>query len=567
MGHSYRRRRAILPLLLPLIIAWSGLCIVQAASRTGDDNVCQAGDESCASQHQQQQPVGSLRPSHLPQPVVFTDFASNSTVTLPDTGMELEVAIGKVTQINQFSSSTLTTEATEFSVIPQALSRASVDQVLDILNDYQDYDEDPDTVDGMPTYEIFVDSPEVNEKKITNKVRDSDPKFLPDRVKMRDHLQSILQPYLKTVLTPYIQQQYPEVCTQKGADRVCTPCYSLIRRYRHGDRVSHATHHDGQAIVTVVVSLSDYDVDYRGGLYASTGFGQQEYLALNKGDAVVHRSTLLHGVKVYDTLHQPEKTHRWSWIMWYRDSTSCQDHSYEWFAECAHAGNSACQQLHSTKVTQIPGISKEEASKQVLEWNMKAAKGGAGMSAIKIARAYLHQLPSQLPLSIELAAEYFQMAIASHNPDGHYGMAQLLLQQVSYEQQTQQLKVAMDNTEIIQAVQHLEAAAKLGHAYSQFNLGMVHTYGYATGQIDGAVAAEWFAASGLPEGYYIAAQQARAIGNRTRYNECGEMAAKLGFTAPWRKQAREATGSGGAGGVSLNLPWPAAMDGRRPPQV
>ena len=40
--------------------------------------------------------------------------------------------------------------------------------------------------------------------------------------------------------------------------RECTPCYSLVRRYRKGERRSHAMHYDGHAAVTVVVSLSDY---------------------------------------------------------------------------------------------------------------------------------------------------------------------------------------------------------------------------------------------------------------------------------------------------------------------
>ena len=131
----------------------------------------------------------------------------------------------------------------------------------------------------------------------------------------------------------------------------------------------------------------------------------------------------------------------------------------------------------------------------------------------------------------------------------------------------------MDTTQVyqdprvVEAVQHLEAAAWLGHAYAQFNLGMVHTYGYATGVVNGTLAGDWFEASGLPEGYYLAAQQAKAVGNRARYQWCGQRAQALGFAAPWRTRAREATGSGGAAGVSLNLPWPPARDGRQPPQL
>ena len=549
--------------------------------------------------------VGSLRPSDLPGPVVFTDFVRNTTVTLDSNGKTIQVAEGKVNQINQIqdagssrdeTTSATTTYSTEFSILPQIVNRSSVRDVLELLEDYQYLDEDPDTVDGMPTYEIFVDSPDLYSKHSTTKVRDQDPTFVPDRQALRDKLQSILQPYLQEIITPFVRQRYPKVC-HATTHRYCTPCYSLIRRYRHGDRVSHATHHDGHALVTVVVSLSDYDRDYRGGLYVSTGFGQREFLALYQGDAVVHRSTLLHGVQVYDVLDDAknnisesirnhgaditttrtaaERTHRWSWILWFRDSTECQDYSYEWFADCAQNGDALCQQLHSTKVTSVPGISQQDASRQVLDLNKKAAQGGAGMSAVKVARAYLKQLPSQLPFSAEDAARYYTMAIRSHNPDGHYGMAELLLQVVTMEllHQQEQSSSPLDTSKIykdarvVQAVEHLESAALLDHTFSKFNLGMVHTYGYATGVVNGTLAGEWFEASGLPEGYYLAAQQAKAIQNQERYQRCSQRAQKLGFTASWRKQARQATGSGGAAGVSLNLPWPPAMDGRKPPEL
>ena len=588
----------------------------QTCRDDGPQQIFPPSDREASTTNTQRRPVvGSLRPWHLPGPVVFTNFTRHSTVVLvSEKERTLEVAEGSVTQINhslqqQDEPSTNEEEdadpptappestnaySTEFSVLRQALPRSSVAAVLQLLEqqDYPYLDEDPDTVDGMPTYELFVDAPDLYDHQTkttttTTKVPDTDPHFVPDRTRhLRDQLQRLLQPYLTTVMTPYVQHRYPHQCRSKDPSRHCTPCYSMVRRYRHGDRVSHATHHDGHALVTVVVSLSDYDVEYRGGLYVSTGFGQRrEYVALDRGDAVVHQSTLLHGVHVYDIPDTPERTQRWSWIVWYRDSTTCHDHSYEWFAACAADGHPLCQQLHATKVGHIPGMSPQDIAGHVVDLNLQAARGGAGMAAVKIARAYLHHLPSPLPFSVDEAARYYRRAVASHHPDGHYGLAQLLLQMVTFEllQQPQQQPpsssslssrgTTMDTTQIyqdprvVEAVQHLEAAAWLGHAYAQFNLGMVHTYGYATGVVNGTLAGDWFEASGLPEGYYLAAQQAKAVGNRARYQWCGQRAQALGFAAPWRTRAREATGSGGAAGVSLNLPWPPARDGRQPPQL
>jgi len=428
---------------------------------------------------------------------------------------------------------------------------------------------------------MFVDSPELGSERdrMSPKVLDSDPEALKTRKPLRRALLEITRPILEEKITPFVHLQYPEVCT-RGSGRNCTPCYSLIRRYRHDERQSHATHYDGHALVTVMVSLSDYDREYRGGLYLSTGYGQREFLGLSRGDAAVHQSTLLHGVQVYPLEDRPEETVRWSWILWYRDSETCQeDHSHEWFAGCAREGNPLCQSLHATKVGNVPGITPDQAQHQIAELNLKAALGGVGTSAIKVARAYLKMLPSHLPYSEEEARKYYQIAIDSNSPDGHYGMAHMLLVELRARDQgggrttTEQDGVDRkrwrdDRLRLV--VDHLEKAALMGHhAYSMFNLGMVHTYGYGIpdDRIDAELAAEWFVASGLPEGYMVAAHQAASVGDARRQQEYAELAMKLGFAAPWRRQARDATGSGGAGGVDLNLPWPRAADGRTPPIV
>ena len=183
----------------------------------------------------------------------------------------------------------------------------------------------------MTSHEIFVSSPELYGDRQTTKYRDVDERFVPGRKELRAALLDIMQPYIDEVLTPALRALYPETCDRPklGADRACTPCYSLVRRYERGKRQSHAAHYDGHAIATAVVSLSDYGVDYKGGLYVSTSHGQREYAALGRGDAVLHRSSLLHGVQVHDVEGREEETERWSWIVWFRDSATCQDFGHE----------------------------------------------------------------------------------------------------------------------------------------------------------------------------------------------------------------------------------------------
>ena len=98
-----------------------------------------------------------------------------------------------------------------------------------------------------------------------------------------------------------------------------------------------------------------------------------------------------------------------------------------------------------------------------------------------------------------------------------------------------------------------------------FNLGMVHTFGYGVDQIDAELAAEWFVASGLPEGYFVAYFQAASVGDAERMALYQTRGQRLGMDQPWRKVARQHTGSGGAAGVDINLPWPPSNDGRQPP--
>lgn len=301
-------------------------------------------------------------------------------------------------------------------------------------------------------------------------------------------------------------------------------------------------------MITVVVSLSNYGTDYVGGLYVSTGYGQRQYLALSAGDAVAHQSTLLHGVQVFDLAENPEKTERWSWILWYRDSVQCTDYSHEWFQECADAGDAVCQELHATKVGNVPGLTDQERATQVLELNRAAAEHGNGNAAVKIARAFLKRLPSSLPYNITEAARYYRMAIASHHPDGHYGIANLLVESVSKAEAARKLESVKGRTwkqyKLSQAIRHLEEAAILGHGFAMFNLGIAHVYGYGLNdnKIDTNLAALWLVRSGLPEGYYVAAHQAASVGDsvlQARYNDRAKV---LGYYQPWRKEARKVDG-------------------------
>ena len=245
----------------------------------------------------------------------------------------------------------------------------------------------------------------------------------------------------------------------------------------------------------------------------------------------------------------------------------------EWFKNCADpagANNPTCQLLHATKVGLTPGISNEEVAKQTVHWNRIAAEGGQGLAAVKVARAYLKTLSSHLPNDEKEAQRLFQQAADdTDEPEAHFGLAQLLTMQVARGDFGPILPSVYTYPEAAQdtmdrAIGHFEAAAAGNHPFAAFNLGIAHLYGYLRIGKNPELAGAWFEASGLPEGLYLRAVQLRSAG-KTKEADQAEAAAKArGFGAPWRRKAREVTGSGGAGGVDLNCIWPPTRDGSVP---
>ena len=406
-------------------------------------------------------------------------------------------------------------------------------------------DEDPDTVDGMSTQEIFVDNLEL--RKGNPAKGQFSARMMKSRVKLREKLRRITEPILEERITPYVRMHYKDICDQKDGRR-CTPCYSLIRRYRQGQRRSHGSHRDGHAIVTVVVSLTDYGVDYRGGLYVASANSDRRFIALRRGDGVVHRSDLLHGVKVFPVGkkdYEDGHMERWSWILWFVDSETCEgEYGYEWYRDCAMEGNPTCEFLYANKIGQDPSIEKSEVGKHVIEWNTRASDHGHAQASVKMARAFLKTLPSVLPKDVNMAAKLFKRAIQqADEPDAHYGLARMYLTGEGVQRN------------VTMTVYHLEQSAKGGHVMAMFNLGIAHLYGYSVTK-DSFLAGSWFKRSGLPEGLYAKSVECRSRGSETEADAYEEQARNLGYGLPWRKQSRKHTGSGGAGGVDLNLPWP-----------
>ena len=169
----------------------------------------------------------------------------------------------------------------KFSKLVNLVSREDVERILNIVNKIN-FNTNPDSVDGMSTYEIYLQGYNNNNKiNINNNVNFKN---------QQKQLKNIIDPIMNNRIIPYIRKKYPN----NDVNRQCTPCYSLIRRYKNGERKIHATHRDGHAFATMVICLSDIEKEFRGGIYIATSEKQKQIVPLSRGDAVVHKFDLLH---------------------------------------------------------------------------------------------------------------------------------------------------------------------------------------------------------------------------------------------------------------------------------
>ncbi|OEU17951.1 hypothetical protein FRACYDRAFT_238382 [Fragilariopsis cylindrus CCMP1102] len=584
-----------------------------SASSTKDHDATALTDSDSYKSSFSMNEILQLKPSDLPPPFLFNDFGSPTSISIDvENENENEIKQSKEEEKKEETTTTTTTTGitkiikilpgsimqqniaaskelfeSKLYVLPDFMPRDTVKEILTLLrghenmtiaNGYQSIalNEDPDPVDAMTSQRIFLDDDSNNRSPKQSTI---------EQIQLRQKLKLLMDPY-KDIMTLFLRKWYSDKCGKDN--RKCTPCYTFLRRYRGGERRGNVPHHDSMSYISVVISLSDYDTEYQGGLYVSSKNSERNYIKLNRGDAVVHQWDLHHGVHVLDENIHGDTSERWSWIFWTRDSDTCDDHSKEWYKDCADDGNPSCMYLRATN---------EGTDEGRIKWNEKASNAGDALASVKLGYAYLKLLPSDIvSYDVKKAESLFLKAIRSSNePDGHYALASLYLKQVTHQIQNSismikeqnngddrqikmkimdVLKKGLISPKLINAIGHLEEAAKCGHMFAQFNLGIVHLYGYGrsyrsgdgngNGNTDPNMAGMWFEASGLPEGYIVKSMHSNSIGKKEEAESFQQKAYTLGYGSPWRQMARERAGSGGSSGAKLNLQWPPIPSGQIP---
>lgn len=259
-------------------------------------------------------------------------------------GMVMQEAIGNLTW--HFPNFTKTV------VVRQLVGFLHPDEVLGIFRALPPtFSTDADTVDLMPSFEYYVEVKGGGNPPVPAQLREIYKRVTEER------------------LLPYIRVRYG--CPQ------CRVCTSLVRRYRSGERTQHPPHYDSHAFITVVVSLTERNAHFRGGMYVRTNPGTEKFIPGSLGEAIMHQHDLEHGVWVQQGI-------RYSWIFWVQDSSKCSGAHEGWHKTSAQLGDPIAQYNLHAVLDKLPGRKKAG-----LAWLRKAAQHGYANAQHKFGYAYI----------------------------------------------------------------------------------------------------------------------------------------------------------------------------------
>lgn len=556
-GHVLSQRVVMRASLFAVLAASLG-CL-QAADRVlGADSTASA---SISTTGKVLQPSKRLPMPRPPPPLQMFDFDSvNETISLADQSWSSTVARGHLVWPHVRGSET---PPATFTVLAPLVSQDEVAALLAIVrNTSIEFDEDSDSVDRMSTHEFYLESSGgIDALASVHGKPDKDAAIFEARRPIRERLAALTRPIIQQRVVPFVNEHVP-ACggamsafqrqVQGGAPPAvgsaaignarggvgCTVCQSLVRRWRDGERLTHGTHFDVQALVTVVVSLSAHDVDYSGGLFLTTGAASAGgsgpvFLPLQPGEAVVHQSDLLHGVRVVPPRGNPGKApERWSWIMWLKDGADCGRAAVaEWALEGAQRGNAVAQFLQAKR-------SPSAAERQ--HYLRLSAAGGLTLAANELAMELLGGdvragagSPARNASAVREAEALMRLAANRGEPDAIYNLGSR----------------AAARGNVSRALSLFLKAANLGSADAAFNVAVSAYSGKGGVEQDLDVAAAWFEVAGTAQSWYLNSRIA-AVGtpttaaNATAARLTLERAAKGGYVDACLQLAQESLQGG-----------------------
>lgn len=193
---------------------------------------------------------------------------------------------------------------------------------------------------------------------------------------MCDELHALLAPALHNRILPYVRERL-------GESRVVV-ADALMRAYRQEDRrQALAPHFDLSSYATVIIPLNPGE--YSGGLYVQSGAAASSRVlvdpSFDKGDALMHRFDVMHGVDVF-------AGSRYSLVLWLSDCReSVHARTAPWLRESAVTGNPYAQFLYGECCRSgTYGVVRDEAA--ALAYQQDAASRGHALSQYQLGMLY-----------------------------------------------------------------------------------------------------------------------------------------------------------------------------------
>lgn len=200
-------------------------------------------------------------------------------------------------------------------------------------------------------------------------------------------------------ILPYVQSRY-------GDSRVVV-ADALMRAYRQVDRrQALAPHFDTSSFATVIIPLNPGE--YEGGLYVQEGASLTSRRMIDpsfeKGDVLVHRFDVMHGVEV-------TQGDRYSLVLWLSDCQESVDAAATpWLEGAAESGNTYAQFLYSEACQEGRYcVSQDEA--RAVDYASRAARQGHALSQHRL--GYRFKAGRGVPQSDERCRELWQQAAAA----------------------------------------------------------------------------------------------------------------------------------------------------------
>lgn len=366
----------------------------------------------------------------------------------------------------------------DVEVIRSLVSEAEADQIVGILANAA-FDRDEDTVDSMRTFEFYLEKSGTAAALATiNGKPDRLPRVMAHRKPLRAAVANITRPIIEERLLPWLRTRFP---SPPGGSPLQL-CFSFIRRYMDGERKTHKAHFDLQAYATAVVSLKSAGREFDGGLYVSaSGDGAREWIALQKGDAVIHQSDLLHGVDV-------TRGERWSWVMWFKPALTAaacpRSDLASWHVRAAEEGDPVAQFLTARR-----SRSPRDANK----WLQRSADAGFTRAENELGAAHLFGTGGR-PKDVAKATELLERA-APYEADAAFNLGLAALGGTGGGEK--------------EAIKWFAKAAAMGSLQAMSNMGVAYFRGAGGLHVDLDTAERWFRRAGDGKGMFSLAAVAR----------------------------------------------------------